>query len=272
MLTISQLARYVGVTVKAVRHYHRIGLLPEPSRDGSGYRRYDAAAVVTLIRINILAQAGVPLARVQELLAAGPEEFARAVGEIDRKLAAEVERLRTHRERIARLAAGDLLALPDVVVAYLDRLRALGVDERYVVLERDAWIMIAASTPQTIETVIALKQAQLDDPATVRMYRLISSLVDADADDPRVVELADTVEAMLLEAFGAGESIASDGLDDQLVDLLDSFTASFPVGERMLAILAERGWRGWTRIEQAPTGRLTGPPSPPQAQALTKVG
>ena len=36
MLTISQLASYAGVTVRAVRHYHAKGLLPEPERDHSG--------------------------------------------------------------------------------------------------------------------------------------------------------------------------------------------------------------------------------------------
>src|SRR4029079_5232220 len=46
MLTISRLAAYAGVTVRAVRHYHQIGLLPEPERTYSGYRTYDAAAVV----------------------------------------------------------------------------------------------------------------------------------------------------------------------------------------------------------------------------------
>ena len=50
MLTISRLAAYAGVTVRAVRHYHRIGLLAEPERDRSGYRTYGAAAVVRLIR------------------------------------------------------------------------------------------------------------------------------------------------------------------------------------------------------------------------------
>ena len=71
MLTISQLAAYAGVTVRAVRHYHAKGLLPEPERDQSGYRRYDAAAVVELVKIRTLAEAGVPLSRVHELLAAG---------------------------------------------------------------------------------------------------------------------------------------------------------------------------------------------------------
>ena len=61
MLTIGRLASYAGVTIRAVRHYHHIGLLPEPERDASGYRTYDAAAVVRLIRIRTLSEAGVPL-------------------------------------------------------------------------------------------------------------------------------------------------------------------------------------------------------------------
>lgn len=61
MLTIGQLAAYAGVTVRAVRHYHAKGLLPEPERDHSGYRRYDAAAVVKLIRIRTLAKPTVGL-------------------------------------------------------------------------------------------------------------------------------------------------------------------------------------------------------------------
>ncbi len=116
MLTISQLAAYAGVTVRAVRHYHQVGLLPEPERDASGYRRYDAAAVIELIRIRTLAEAGVPLARVHDLLEADAEEFETAVAEIDRRLRAEVRQIQEHRRRIALLAAGDSLALPDEVV------------------------------------------------------------------------------------------------------------------------------------------------------------
>ncbi|MEV1178885.1 MerR family transcriptional regulator, partial [Nonomuraea sp. NPDC049784] len=90
MLTIGELASYAGVTVRAVRHYHAKGLLPEPERDHSGYRRYGAGAVVELIKIRTLAEAGVPLARVRELLQADEEEFAAAVADIDRRLRAEI--------------------------------------------------------------------------------------------------------------------------------------------------------------------------------------
>lgn len=30
MLTISEVAQYAGVSVRAVRHYHQLGLLPNP--------------------------------------------------------------------------------------------------------------------------------------------------------------------------------------------------------------------------------------------------
>ncbi|MFB6620012.1 MerR family transcriptional regulator [Streptomyces sp. NPDC056367] len=63
MITIGQLARYVGVSVKTIRVYHDKGLFPEPERDGSGYRRYGADEVIALIKIRTLAEAGVPLAR-----------------------------------------------------------------------------------------------------------------------------------------------------------------------------------------------------------------
>src|SRR5215467_11237181 len=96
-LTISRLAGYAGVTIKAVRHYHRRGLLPEPPRDSSGYRRYTADHAVTLVKIKTLADAGVPLARVKELLAADPAEFTAAIADIDadlRRRAADLKRTR----------------------------------------------------------------------------------------------------------------------------------------------------------------------------------
>jgi DNA-binding transcriptional MerR regulator len=250
MLTISRLASYAGVTVRAVRHYHQIGLLPEPERTYSGYRVYDAAAVVRLIRIRTLAEAGVPLARVQELLDAGPDEFARGVQEIDKELRAEIRRLQRNRERIARLAAGDQLALPQSVVDYLDRVRALGVDERYIALERDGWIMLAAQVPQEeLDAVIEQKHKELDDPEMVRLYQLLSQALDWEVDDPRVVEIADILERQMTRALEAG--MVDDGFDDSFVELLDSAAAeASPLSERLLEILQERGWKGWTRIER----------------------
>lgn len=252
MLTISQLAAYAGVTVAAVRHYHKIGLLPEPDRDHSGYRSYDAAAVVRLIRIHILARAGVPLAQVEDLLDADSERFAAQVREIDKRLRAEIRQLQDTRKRLAQLAGGEQLTLPASVVGYLDRLRELGVEERYIERERDAWIVIAAQVPHQIDAIIAKKHQDLEDPDVVRLYSLVSTALDWTADDPRVVETADVLDRINTRAAAAGD--LDDGvLDDGMVTLLDVAVAqSSPAAERLLSLLEERGWKGFTQTERAP--------------------
>lgn len=253
MLTIGQLASYANVTVRAVRHYHAKGLLPEPVRDHSGYRRYDARAVAELIRIRTLAEAGVPLARVSELLAAGDEEFAAAVADIDRRLRAEIRERQRHRERIAQLASGDNLALPPEAVAYLDRLRELGFSERLIGGERDAWILVAAELPEHMPTFMALKTQQLDEPAIREQYRDLADAIDWAPDDPRLPGLADQLVAILEAAEPADdEAWAEVEIADDLVELLDSvFIDSVPVAPRLLELLEERGWTGWTKFERA---------------------
>lgn len=254
MLTIGQLASYAGVTVRAVRHYHQLALLPEPPRDASGYRTYDAAAVVQLIKIRTLAEAGVPLARVHDLLEADAETFAAATDEIDRRLRAEIRALEEHRRRIRQLAAGDSLALPEAVVAFLDRLRDSGVPPALVDGERDGWILVAARWPEQIPALMADKQAQLDDPRTLQLYRLIGELVEAGADDDaRLGKVADLLVEMLEEAAARGdlERQGAQMDDESFIALLDSFASgSHPMMARLQELIAERGWTGWTRIEK----------------------
>lgn len=54
--------------------------------------------------------------------------------------------------------------------------------------------------------------------------------------------------------------MAEFALDDELVTLLDEvFLNAVPVARRLLGLLEERGWTGWTRIERvtesSPPGR-----------------
>lgn len=256
MLTISQLAGYAGVTVRAVRHYHAMGLLPEPERDRSGYRRYDAAAAVELIRIRTLAEAGVPLSRVKELLGAAEDEFAAAVAQIDARLRAEIRERQRHRERIARLSAGDSLALPPEAVAYLDRMRELGLPEAVVEGERNAWILVAAQRPESMPTYMALKSGQLEDPSLLRLHRdIATAALDWDRDDPRLPALADRLVGVIELAQEEEWEEQEDFVDEHLVELLDSiFLDSAPIAPRLLQLLEERGWRGWTLLERIPQG------------------
>jgi DNA-binding transcriptional MerR regulator len=259
MLTIGQLAAYAGVTVRAVRHYHQVGLLPEPERDASGYRRYGATAVVSLIKIRTLANAGVPLSQIGQLLEADAPAFAEAVQRIDRHLRDEIERLETSRKQIAQLAAGDSLALPPEVTSYLDRLREIGASARMVEGERDGWILVAARWPDSIPEVITAKHAQLENPQLVRLYQVLSELLESDVgeDDPRPKEAADIMVDLLEQASASGElNMGEVAHDDLAFDLLDALALEFdPRTQGMLDLMRERGWTGWNRPE-----RLAEPP------------
>jgi DNA-binding transcriptional MerR regulator len=259
MLTIGQLATYAGVTVRAVRHYHQIGLLPEPERDASGYRKYGAPALVSLIKIRTLADAGVPLTQISRMLEADEATLAEAVERIDDRLRGEIERLEASRRQIRQLAAGDSLVLPPEVVAYLDRLREIGTSERMLAGERDGWILMAARWPDEVLEWVPDKIAQLEDPRVVRLYQVLSQLMETEElDDPLaaeavdiMVEFAEESEAAGLD-FGATDDDMSFALLDDLADAADTRA------ERLRELMRERGWDGWTRMQ-----RLTTPPGGP---------
>lgn len=253
MLTIGELASHAGVTVRTVRHYHAKGLLPEPERDHSGYRRYDAGAVVELIKIRTLAEAGVPLRLVRELLQADEAEFAAAITDIDKRLRAEIRERQRHRERIARLAPGDHLALPPEVVEYLDRLRALGADERIVQVERDGWIPLAALSPERIPEWMARKRRQITDPQFVGFYLTLSQALDRAHGDPLLVELADELASYIAQmADEQGEEYVDDtDIEPSFAKLMDTLAFdTLPLARQLIELLTKRGWTGWTKLER----------------------
>lgn len=98
----SQLAELADTTVKAVRHYHEIGLLHEPERAANGYKQYEVEHLVRLLRIKRLADLGVPLAQVAQITQDDdhPENALRV---IDTELEATIERLQSVRSELAAI-------------------------------------------------------------------------------------------------------------------------------------------------------------------------
>jgi len=96
----SQLADLAGTTIKAVRHYHKLGLLDEPERLSNGYKQYQVAHLVRLLQITRLSDLGVPLSQIATMGRAdeNPESALRA---IDAELAATIERLQRIRDDLA---------------------------------------------------------------------------------------------------------------------------------------------------------------------------
>ena len=71
---IHEFATLSGVSVRALHHYDRLGLL-KPRRSGSGYRLYVDADVAVLEQIVALKFIGVSLRDVKRLLRTAPGEF-----------------------------------------------------------------------------------------------------------------------------------------------------------------------------------------------------
>jgi len=240
LLTIGQLAAYAGVTIKAVRHYHRRGLLEEPPRDSSGYRRYGAQHAIKLVKIKTLAQAGVPLARIKELLAADPDRFAGAIAEIDRKLQEWAEELQRARERIAQLETGDRLFVSAEVADYLDRLHELGVSRRTVQLERDLWILMQSVSPEQAASWIADKREALGDPEFRALYLAYDAAFDWSPDDPRLDALADRTRRWIANRPGSPEGGQRPVRDPTIARLVaTSGGASSPAWDRLAEIARE---------------------------------
>lgn len=247
MLTISQLAASAGVTVRTVRHYHHIGLLPEPERDSSGYRRYNAQAAVDLIRIRTLADAGVPLARIDALLHAQPTEFAAAITDIDAELQRKIDQLTEYRRRIGELASGERLVLPAEVVAILNRMRSLGVSERRVQLERDSWILMQALDPRAMPRRIRDKNAGFDDPETTRLYLACDQSIDWDPHDPRLDRLIDDLDAWEIKHQRHSSQAG-------YLELVSSrISEASPAWQRIVDALAHRAKQRRTAVAEAST-------------------
>ena len=244
MLTISQLARYVGVSVRTVRHYHQLGLLAEPARDGSGYRRYGADDVIALKRISTLARAGVPLARISGLLAAEPYEFVEAIGEIDADLEVQMAELRQRRSDLAQLPSAERLCIPDEVAEILAWEREIGLSETSVEIERNSWILLSAAYPSMLETSLAMKRTCLADEEYRRLVLAMDGAIDWDRDDPRLVELARFSMAVLERLYPAElaheQADQWTGTDDVTVGLLTEMNEySSPAWQRLYELVGE---------------------------------
>ncbi|MGW2248851.1 MerR family transcriptional regulator [Kitasatospora sp. NPDC001660] len=236
-ITISQAAAFVGVTVKTIRHYHQNGLVDEPRRDTSNYRRYGTAELLRLVQVRTLAGAGVPLAGIGAILDADPDEFAAALVDVEKSLTGRIDELIARREMLRRLAAGDRVLLPDRACALLDRMPGLGFSADDVTTAHDGLVLVRALMPEGFDDYLAQIEHGLDDPRHVAMVKLTWSAGNWDPDDPRIEELATEV---------AEHFVADPSLLPTLSGLRDSED-----GDTRYELLTRHGEDerpGWTRL------------------------
>lgn len=101
LLNIGEMAKSVGVTPKTVRHYHKIGLIPEPERSESGYRLYRPRDLLHLQHIRYLRSLGFSLSRIKGLWGQTDGKLLeQELRSVRQELMAQIEVLETRVEKI----------------------------------------------------------------------------------------------------------------------------------------------------------------------------
>ncbi|MFJ4438251.1 MerR family transcriptional regulator [Streptomyces sp. NPDC088923] len=252
-MRIGELAAVAGVSTRTVRHYHRIGLLPEPARQPNGYREYGLRDAVELARVRRLTELGLSLDEVRDALAddAG-KDLAEILAELDADLARQEETIRRRRARLRDLLAQaeaegglppEAPVSPALATLFADFDRAAahlpGPEPDSLALDRRLLALLDTSAPAP--WLGPLAEAFTTDPATTHrayeLYRRLDELADAAPDDPRVEDTAREVLALLPAELAVGDTPDNGFLDAVFEDFAPAQAA---VLRRVLTLLKER--------------------------------
>lgn len=141
-MTIGELSRRSGVSVRALRHYDAIGLLKPGAVTDAGYRQYGEEALDRLSLILLFRALETPLREIARMLDSGDFD---PVAALDRRIA-QLQRKRDHLEHLLLLAQG-------VRMKGLNRLR-LTADDLAALDE------VAERAVETVRTSPAMKAQQ----------------------------------------------------------------------------------------------------------------
>ncbi|WP_073951876.1 MerR family transcriptional regulator [Streptomyces kebangsaanensis] len=204
-MRIGELAAAVGVTTRTVRHYHHLGLLPEPERRANGYRHYTLRHAVALARIRRLTELGLGLAEVRDVLAddAG-KELAEVLEELDADLARQEAEIRERRVRLRALLEQGLPAegpvSPELAALFTGTAHLSG--SPMAAKDREILALLdTAAPPEDRERMAALLAGAFATPDAVarghEVYARLDALAEAGPDDPRVDEAARALAALI---------------------------------------------------------------------------
>ncbi|WOI59643.1 MerR family transcriptional regulator [Streptomyces fradiae] len=274
-MRIGEVARLAGITTRAVRHYHHVGLLPEPPRLGNGYRAYGLRDAVLLVRVRRLTELGLSLDEVRDVLAddAG-RDLAEVLEELDDDLARQEAEVRVRRERLAvlleqaregRLPAEGPVS-PELAALFADmaRLRGgrAGPEPRTAVLDRELLTLMDGvhAGEEGTRMVAAMRGAVASPEGMERAYDLyarLDELADAGEDDPGVAAAAELLAGLLPGEVAAAVRDAGGDAGADVVEawggdaFADAFLAEFSpaqaeVVRRALRLAADRAGAGAT--------------------------
>lgn len=117
-----QLADLAVTTVRAIRHYHQVGVLPEPQRSANGYKQYQIEHLVRVLQIKRLTSIGMTLVQAGEALQ-DPKHGLEMLQNLEDELDLQIAKLRAAKAEVGAAKAMGLR--PDMPTTLVD----LGYDQ-----------------------------------------------------------------------------------------------------------------------------------------------
>ena len=248
----SELAALAGVTVRALRHYHQLGVLPEPERGCNGYRNYDARDLIRLLRIKRLAAIGIPLEAMAELLnddgSHGPgAEPTALLDELEDRIDAEIDQLQRRKRLITGLRTARALDLPPELAQVVDAFAA-SAPPSVRQMDREQAVLLAHLAGEDGVGGLAEVYETLSSPElagqVLQFYTGFADLTpETSAEDLErlVAGFMETVAVPLQEALaGAGQLLAAG--EPAVAAVFDEYRQSAlnPAQQRALTLITER--------------------------------
>lgn len=200
----SEIAQLAGVTVRALRHYHLVGVLAEPPRLSNGYREYGVHDLIRILRIKQLASLGISLDRMPQILDGTGGDTVELLAELDRELEAQIERLTEQRSIIAQIRG--MGAAPDVPLSLASAMKSLsaGASPDLAKFDRDQSVLLAhLAGEQNIPFITGLYQS-LSESSHVSAVQAINErfvLLGPDSSESELAEIVEDFISVMLPVF-----------------------------------------------------------------------
>ena len=231
---IGDAAAFAGSTPREIRHYHEIGLLPEPERGGDNRRRYGYDDMIRLLWIRKMVEAGIALDDIRDAFTTGPafadadkgDGIAGILERLEETLAEQEAELRRQRAAVQRMRpeGSRMGLLSDFVTERLKSLpegslRQADLDGLLVVERIFGPLGAAVNASRFI--VLATHPALRED--SDRINAAEEALDDHVAvDDPRVAQVAAERHAFERALQAVVEESGLDKDEDALFDAWDT--------------------------------------------------
>ncbi len=216
MYRVREFAELAGVTVRALHHYDRLGLLKPRLRSDAGYRLYSERDLLRLEQIVVLKFLGLPLRSIGKLLntrEAAPETLRRqqfVLIEKRRELEKAIEAIGTARNALEHSSEPDWTLITQII--------------RRIAMQNDAdWTnqYYSESAKAKIEERKSLWSPELQESVTGQwneLFRDVEAALNEDPAGPKAQALAARWRK-LVEGFTGGDPEIHKGLkalyDDQ---------------------------------------------------------